>query len=130
MAVEIAAATLVPGDVVLLNVGDVVPADLRVSKSDRMLVDRSVLTGESVPETAHVEPDPPEAVLADRHAMAYAGTSVVGGRGEGIVVAIGTGTEVGRIAGRLGGARAGARRSSWNSIAWCGSCWSSPSRSS
>ncbi len=103
VAVEIAAAGLVPGDVVLLNVGDVVPADLRVSKSDRMLVDRSVLTGESVPETAHTDPDPAEAVLADRHAMAYAGTSVVGGRGEGIVVAIGTGTEVGRIAGHLTG---------------------------
>ena len=102
--VDVAAATLVPGDVVLLRTGDVVPADLRISRSDRLLIDRSVLTGESVPEIARVEPDPPEAVLADRHAVAFAGTSVVGGRGEGLVVAIGSSTEVGRIAGRLGSA--------------------------
>jgi Ca2+-transporting ATPase len=100
---DILAAALVPGDVVLLRVGDVVPADLRVSRSDRLLVDRSVLTGESVPEPARPEPDPPEAVLADRRSMAYAGTSVVGGRGEGIVVAIAAATEVGQIAGRLTG---------------------------
>ncbi|HSO30022.1 MAG TPA: HAD-IC family P-type ATPase, partial [Candidatus Sulfomarinibacteraceae bacterium] len=83
--------------------GDVVPADLRVSRADRLLVDRSILTGESVPETARTDPDLADAALADRRAMAFAGTSVVGGRGEGIVVAIGTGTEVGRIAGRLAG---------------------------
>jgi Ca2+-transporting ATPase len=103
VAIDVAAATLVPGDVVLLRAGDVVPADLRVTRADRLLVDRSVLTGESVPETAHPEPDPPAALMADRRAMAFAGTSVVGGRGEGIVVAIGSRTEVGRIAGRLSG---------------------------
>jgi len=100
---DIAAATLVPGDVVLLRGGDVVPADLRVSRADRLLVDRSILTGESVPEPARTDPDPGDAMLADRRSMAFAGTSVVGGRGEGIVVAIGAGTEVGRIAGRLAG---------------------------
>ncbi len=100
-ASDVPAATLVPGDIVLLRVGDVVPADLRVSRTDRLLVDRSVLTGESVPEPARVDPDPAEAALADRHSIAYAGTSVVGGRGEGIVIAIGAATEVGRIAGRL-----------------------------
>jgi Ca2+-transporting ATPase len=100
---DVDAATLVPGDVVLLRGGDVVPADLRVTRADRLVVDRSVLTGESVPETAHAAPDPADAAVADRHAMAFAGTSVVGGRGEGIVVAIGQGTEVGRIAGRLVG---------------------------
>jgi P-type Ca2+ transporter type 2C len=98
-----AAAGLVPGDVVLLATGDIVPADLRVSRSDRLLVDRSVLTGESVPEPATVEPDPVDATLADRRSIAYGGTSIVGGRGEGIVVAIGAATEVGRIAGRIGG---------------------------
>ena len=101
VASDVPAATLVPGDIVLLRVGDVVPADLRVSRTDRLLVDRSVLTGESVPESAHVDPDPADAALADRHSLAYAGTSIVGGRGEGIVVAIGVATEVGRIAGRL-----------------------------
>jgi len=97
----VAAASLVPGDVVLLQGGDVVPADLRLTRADRLLVDRSVLTGESLPEDGRVEPDPEGAPLATRHAMAYAGTSVVGGRGEGIVVAIGRATEFGRIAGGL-----------------------------
>ena len=100
---DVAAATLVPGDVVLLRGGDVVPADLRISRADRLLVDRSILTGESVPEPGRAEADAVEALLADRRSMAFAGTSVVGGRGEGIVVAIGTATEVGRIAGRLAG---------------------------
>jgi Ca2+-transporting ATPase len=95
------AAALVPGDVVLLQTGDVVPADLRLDRVDRLLLDRSVLTGESIPEEARVESDAADATLTARRAMAYAGTSVVGGRGEGIVVAIGGATEFGRIAGSL-----------------------------
>ena len=98
---EVAAAELVPGDVVLIRVGDVVPADLRVTVADRLAVDRSILTGESMPEPAGPEPDPVMAELAARHAMVYAGTSVVAGRGEGIVVGTGASTEVGRIAGGL-----------------------------
>jgi Ca2+-transporting ATPase len=100
---EIPAAGLVPGDIVLLRTGDLLPADLRVLRAESLLVDRSVLTGESVPEPARVEPDAPGASVTDRHAVAYSGTSVVGGRGEGIVVAIGQATEVGRIAGGLAG---------------------------
>jgi Ca2+-transporting ATPase len=99
---DVAAVGLVVGDVVLLRAGDVVPADLRLARADRLVVDRSVLTGESVPEPAGVDADPPEARLPDRRSMAYAGTSIVGGRGEGIVVAIGGATEVGRIASGLG----------------------------
>ncbi|HJW22344.1 MAG TPA: HAD-IC family P-type ATPase [Candidatus Limnocylindrales bacterium] len=95
------AATLVPGDVVLVQAGDVVPADARIARAERLLLDRSVLTGESIPETGTVAPDDAGAPLAERRSIAYAGTSVVGGRGEGIVVAIGTGTEFGRIAGEL-----------------------------
>ncbi len=95
------ASTLVSGDVVLLQAGDVVPADLRVTKADRLLVDRSILTGESVPEEARVEPDAAAVALTERHSMAYSGTSIVGGRGEGIVTAIGATTEFGRIAGGL-----------------------------
>jgi Ca2+-transporting ATPase len=100
-AMTVAASELVPGDVVLLQVGDVVPADLRISGSERLLLDRSVLTGESIPEEGRVNPDPEDAGLADRRAIAYSGTSVVGGRGEGVVVAIGTATEFGQIAGSL-----------------------------
>ena len=98
---DVPAATIVPGDVVVIRVGDVVPADLRIVGCDRLVVDRSILTGESLPEPAAVEPDPPDAVLASRRSMAFSGTSVVGGRGEGVVVAIGRSTEVGRIAGGL-----------------------------
>jgi Ca2+-transporting ATPase len=98
---EINAEELVPGDIVLLRAGDVVPADLRLLRADRLLLDRSALTGESVPDTASAEPDRADAVLADRHAMAYSATSVVGGRGEGVTVAIGPASEVGRIAGGL-----------------------------
>ena len=101
-AVETAAVGLVPGDIVLLRAGDIVAADLRVMRADRLLIDRSILTGESVPEPAVVDPDPPEAPLVARRSMAYGGTSVVGGRGEGVVTAIGSTSEVGRIAKGLG----------------------------
>ncbi len=97
----IPAAELVPGDVILLQAGDVVPADARIIGAERLLLDRSVLTGESIPEPGRVEPDPAEAPLASRHAIAYSGTSVVGGRGEAIVVSIGSATEFGLIAGSL-----------------------------
>ncbi|MFL5709816.1 MAG: cation-translocating P-type ATPase [Chloroflexota bacterium] len=99
---DVSAAGVVVGDVVLLRAGDVVPADLRLLRADRLIVDRSVLTGESVPEPAGLAADPADAPLTDRRSMAYAGTSIVGGRGEGVVVAIGGATEVGRIASGLG----------------------------
>jgi P-type Ca2+ transporter type 2C len=98
---SIPAAGLVRGDVVLLHGGDVVPADIRLTRADRLLLDRSVLTGESIPEEAGVRPDPADAALPSRRSIAYSGTSVVGGRGEGIIVAIGGATEFGQIAGSL-----------------------------
>jgi Ca2+-transporting ATPase len=99
---EIPARELVPGDVVLLRVGDVVPADLRLVRSYALAIDRSILTGESLPEEASVAPDLAAAPLAERRSIAYAGTSVVQGRGEGITVGTGASTELGRIAGGLG----------------------------
>ena len=98
---QVTAASLVPGDVVLLSGGDVVPADLRLIRVDRLQLDRSVLTGESIPEQGRTEPDAGDSDLADRRSIAYGGTSVVGGRGEGIVVATGAATELGRISGGL-----------------------------
>ena len=95
------AADLVTGDVVLLQGGDIVPADIRITRADRLLLDRSVLTGESIPEEGRVDPDEADAPLASRRSIAYSGTSVVGGRGEGVAVAIGRATEFGRIAGGL-----------------------------
>ncbi len=107
---ELPALDLVPGDVVLVRAGDVLAADVRLMASDGLVLDRSALTGESVPEPATVVPDPVDAALADRRSVAYAGAGVVAGRGEGIVVATGAATEVGRIAASLAEA-AGRRRS-------------------
>jgi Ca2+-transporting ATPase len=101
VVIDVAAADIVPGDVVLLRVGDVVPADLRLSQLDRLVIDRSVLTGESIPEAAGLDADPAAAALTERRCVAYAGTSVVAGRGEGVAVATGSRTEFGRIAGGL-----------------------------
>ncbi len=95
---DVPAAELVPGDVVLLRGGEIVPADMRLVAADRLLVDRSALTGESIPELASAEPDPAVAPLADRRSIAYTGTAIVAGRGEGVVVATGSSTEFGRIA--------------------------------
>ncbi len=98
---DVPTSALVPGDVVLLRTGDVVPADLRLIRADGMSFDRSALTGESLPERASVEPDPAGAALAECHSVGYAGTAVVGGRGEGVVVATGARTQFGRISQAL-----------------------------
>lgn len=98
---RMAAAQLVPGDVVMLKVGDIIPADLRLSVIEGLLLDRSALTGESIPEEARVAPQTSDVPVSERRGMAYAGTSVVGGRGEGIVTAIGQHTEFGAIAASL-----------------------------
>jgi P-type Ca2+ transporter type 2C len=100
---DIPTRDLVPGDLVLLRNGDIVPADLRLVRAEGLSFDRSVLTGESLPEPASTDPDPEGAALADCHAVAYAGTAVVGGRGEGVVVATGLTTQFGRISQALAG---------------------------
>ena len=93
---------LVPGDVVLLEAGDVVPADLRLIETASLKVEEAPLTGESVP----VEKDAKalvaaDAVLGDRINMAYSGCNVTYGRSTGVVIAIGMDTEVGKIANHL-----------------------------
>jgi len=98
---EILASEVVPGDILLLAAGDVVPADARVMPGGSLLVDRSVLTGESVPEQAQSAPDNAAAPIVERRAMVYAGTSIIGGRGSAIAVATGSATELGTIAGSL-----------------------------
>ncbi|MDZ7662956.1 cation-transporting P-type ATPase [Thiohalophilus sp.] len=95
------ATRLVPGDVVLLQSGDKVPADLRLFKSRQLRIDESLLTGESMASEKSREPDDPKTLLADRAAMAYSGTLVTYGQGLGVVVAIGNETEVGRISDML-----------------------------
>jgi len=94
---EIPAADLVPGDVVLLASGDLVPADLRLLRTTALQVEEALLTGESMPADKHPEPVAAEAPLGDRSSMAYAGTLVVQGRADGLVIATAAATEIGRI---------------------------------
>lgn len=92
------AEELVPGDVVLLESGDKVPADLRLVQVNNLAVDESLLTGESVAVNKRLVLQEVDAPLGDRAIMAYAGSAVVSGRGVGLVVATGSNTEVGKIA--------------------------------
>lgn len=89
---------LVPGDVVLLQPGDRVPADLRLFLVQGLQVDESALTGESVPVRKHSDPLDRDVILADRRNQAFAGTLVASGQAEGVVWATGDRTETGRIA--------------------------------
>ncbi|MCG5539906.1 MULTISPECIES: cation-transporting P-type ATPase [unclassified Halorhodospira] len=99
---EVDAAEIVPGDVVFLQAGDKVPADLRLFNAKNLRIDEAVLTGESVPVEKGTEAVDAGADLGDRGGMAYSGTLVTFGRGLGVVVATGAETEVGRISQMLG----------------------------
>jgi calcium-translocating P-type ATPase len=101
-AQDIDATALVPGDIVLLESGAHVPADLRLVQAGALQTNESLLTGEAFPVAKSVEAIADESALpADRSNMAFAGTSVVEGRGMGLVVATGAGTELGRIGASL-----------------------------
>jgi len=92
---------LVPGDIVVLEAGERVPADLRLFESRSMKVDESVLTGESVAVEKATEPVAESAPLGDRSCMTYSGTLVTYGQAKGIVVATGAQTAIGQISGML-----------------------------
>jgi len=98
---EIPAEELVPGDIVLLQSGDKVPADLRLIKVRNLQIEEAALTGESVPVEKAVEPVAADAELGDRASMAYSSTLVTYGQGTGLVVATGGRTEIGRISAML-----------------------------
>ena len=97
----IPARDLVPGDVVILEPGDRVPADLRLTTTNTLRIQEAVLTGESVPVEKNTAPVSPDAALGDRQSMAFSGALIAAGNGRGIVVATGADTEIGRISGLL-----------------------------
>jgi len=98
----IAASDLVLGDVVFLQSGDKVPADLRLLQVKQLRINEAMLTGESVPEGKSIDVCQASTLLVDRLCMAYSGTLVNYGQGLGVVVATGDSTEVGRIGVMLG----------------------------
>ena len=95
---EIPTTELVPGDIVKLEEGINVPADIRLLEVYQCRVDESALTGESEPITKHLEPIDVNALLSDRRNMMYMGTTVATGRAVGVVVETGMKTQLGRIA--------------------------------
>src|SRR5215470_17121985 len=102
----IAADELVPGDIVLLESGDKIPADLRLADAKNLRTEEAALTGESVPADKTTEAVSANATVGDRECMAFSGTMVVSGRSTGVVVATGSDTELGRINQPLAGVSA------------------------
>jgi len=98
---SIESEALVPGDIVLLEAGDKVPADLRLLTAHGMSVQEAILTGESVPVEKHTRPAAENAPLGDRSCIAFSGTLVTSGQGKGVIVTTGNHTEIGRISGLL-----------------------------
>ncbi len=103
-ATVVPSADVVVGDLVLLEAGGLVPADLRLTEAVRLQVAEAALTGESVPVDKSTAPIPDvDAPVGDRSSLAFRGTEVTAGRGSGLVVATGARTELGRVAGLLAG---------------------------
>lgn len=94
---EISSEHLTPGDILFLEAGDIVSADARIFEANRLEVDESALTGESLPVEKKIHPLPEATPLAERDNMLYKGTSVVKGNGRAIVTGIGNNTELGQI---------------------------------
>lgn len=107
--ISLHSSELVPGDIVLLEAGDAVPADCRVLESTSMKIEEAALTGESVPVEKHTDPialdGADDVPLGDRKNMCYMGSTVVYGRGRAVVCGTGMDTEMGKIAGALNDAK-------------------------
>ena len=99
--VTVDAETVVPGDVVCVEAGDRIPADLRLIKSSSLRIQEAILTGESIAVEKSVGISQADAQLGDRTGCAFSGTIVTAGQAEGLVVATGVNTEIGRISGML-----------------------------
>ncbi len=98
---ELAAEAVVPGDIVLLEAGDRVPADLRILVARGLRAEEAMLTGESVPADKDVTPVAADASLGDRHSLLFSGTMVVAGQARGVVVATGAASEIGAVSTML-----------------------------
>ena len=98
---QIASENIVLGDIVLLESGDKVPADLRLIETNNLAIDESILTGESIQKDKDIEIKDEDEHLADRSNMAYAGSIVTKGRGKGVVVAVSQNTEFGKVANNV-----------------------------
>jgi Ca2+-transporting ATPase len=98
---SIAAAEVVPGDIILIEEGDTVPADARLIQSTALQTAEAALTGESLPVAKDTLPINDEVGVGDRHNMIFSGTAATYGRGKAVVVATGMQTQMGRIAGML-----------------------------
>ncbi len=92
---------LVPGDIVLLEAGDKLPADIRLIKTHRLQTQESILTGESMAVDKDSKSVKVDAPLGDRFCIGYSGTTVTTGQAMGVVIATGSHTEIGRISGLL-----------------------------
>lgn len=95
---EIPSKELVPGDAILLEAGDRVPADARLIEVVNLQVDEAALTGESVPVTKELDALPETTYVADRKNIAFSGTTITYGKGKAVVIATGMNTEFGKIA--------------------------------
>ncbi len=98
---SIDSALVVPGDIVLLEAGEKVPADVRLLEASGLRVEEAILTGESVPVDKRTGAVSPTASIGDRFSMAFSGTLIAAGAGRGVVVTTGGATEIGRISGLL-----------------------------
>lgn len=100
--VKVPSSLLVPGDILILQAGDMIPADARLFEAQSLKIDEASLTGESVPVEKNTKVFPPETPQPDRKNMAYTGTSVTYGRGKAVIMATGMSTAFGKLAGLLG----------------------------
>lgn len=101
MRKSIESESIVPGDIVILEAGDKVPADLRLITANGLQIQEAILTGESVPVSKQIKLVPEQAALGDRTNIAYSGTLITSGQGKGLVIGTGIDTEIGRISGLI-----------------------------
>ena len=99
--IEVDSCDLVVGDILILDTGDIIPADVRIIKSNHLKVDQSALTGESEAATKYSETVSCDGSILDCNNMAFMGTSVMGGSAEAVVIAVGDDTVIGSMAEKL-----------------------------